>query len=84
MGILSRAKDHIDPVCGMTVPHRQEWFVSEYGGRRYYFCAAACRKTFEQNPRKYLDSECVKRKTWWDRYLARLNRATEGQSMSCH
>jgi YHS domain-containing protein len=84
MGILKRNKDHIDPVCGMTVPHKQGWFVMEHEGRRYYFCAAECLKTFEQNPRQYLDYRCVKRKTCWDRYLARLNKATKGQSMNCH
>ncbi|HSO25337.1 MAG TPA: YHS domain-containing protein, partial [Methanobacteriaceae archaeon] len=25
----------------------------EYNGKKYYFCAPGCKKTFEDNPEKY-------------------------------
>ena len=73
-----------DPVCGMDVPTENAGFVVCYQGKSYYFCAEACRRTFENNPKKYLKSESGKRKGIWGRYLDRINKATNGQSMSCH
>jgi YHS domain-containing protein len=42
-----------DPVCGMRVDPRTASRTSEYQGQTYYFCAPACRKTFEANPEPY-------------------------------
>ncbi|MFC1911820.1 heavy metal translocating P-type ATPase, partial [Chloroflexota bacterium] len=44
----------IDPVCKMEVEKDKAAATSEYKGERYYFCAPACKKAFEQNPEKYL------------------------------
>jgi len=43
-----------DPVCGMEVSRNTAAGEFEYRGKTYYFCAAICRDTFEQNPEKYI------------------------------
>lgn len=44
----------IDPVCKMKVEEKKAAATSEYKGKKYYFCAVACKKSFDQNPEKYL------------------------------
>jgi len=51
------AAEAIDPVCGMTVEIATAHFTSEYNGRSYYFCAAGCKRSFDREPRKYVQSE---------------------------
>ena len=43
-----------DPVCNMKVKKSEAAAVSEYGGKKYYFCAMGCKKAFDQSPEKYL------------------------------
>lgn len=45
-----------DPVCGMEVKEASAAAVSEYRGKKYYFCSVACRTSFDQNPEKYLSA----------------------------
>ena len=47
----------IDPVCKLGVDEKKAPATSEYKGKRYYFCAIGCKKTFDQNPEKYLSKE---------------------------
>ncbi|OGO23284.1 MAG: hypothetical protein A2144_12045 [Chloroflexi bacterium RBG_16_50_9] len=42
-----------DPVCGMDVDPKTAPARSEYIGKTHYFCAQACKKTFDANPAKY-------------------------------
>jgi len=45
----------IDPVC-----------KTEYEGKTYYFCAAGCKSTFEENPKKFPETmETKPKKKWW-------------------
>ncbi|HUU08640.1 MAG TPA: YHS domain-containing protein [Dehalococcoidales bacterium] len=44
----------IDPVCKMEVDEKTAAATSEYEGKKYYFCSGGCKKTFDQNPEKYL------------------------------
>ncbi len=44
----------IDPVCKMKVEEDKAAATSEYKGKKYYFCAAGCKKAFDQDPEKYL------------------------------
>ena len=46
----------IDPVCKMQVEEAKAAATSEYRGKTYYFCAAGCKRSFEQNPEKYLST----------------------------
>lgn len=74
----------IDPVCGMRVdPCRTDLFA-DHNGSRFYFCAEGCRKAFEQNPEKYANTTPAAHNGWWGRYLARLNKATDGKAIKCH
>ena len=43
----------IDPICKMEVDEKTAKLTSEYGGKKYYFCAPGCKKAFEENPKKY-------------------------------
>jgi YHS domain-containing protein len=73
----------VDPVCLMKVAPARKDFTFTYKLRTYYFCAESCRKAFETNPDKYLESKAPKRKGWWARYLERLNKATGGKPPEC-
>jgi len=73
-----------DPVCGMTVIPESTGFIATIEGIQYYFCAESCRKSFIENPKKFLEPECDKPKGWWGRYMAKLNKATGGKPMKCH
>jgi YHS domain-containing protein len=44
----------IDPVCKMQVEESKAAAVSEYKGRKYYFCAVGCKKAFDRAPEKYI------------------------------
>jgi len=48
------ARMAIDPVCKMEVEESGAAATSEYKGEKYYFCAAGCKKAFDENPEKYL------------------------------
>jgi Cu+-exporting ATPase len=43
-----------DPVCGMQVDPAKAAGQSQYQGRTYYFCAAACKTKFDKNPGQYV------------------------------
>jgi P-type Cu+ transporter len=42
-----------DPVCGMDVKPEKAAGKSEFGGRTYYFCCAACKQKFDLNPQAF-------------------------------
>lgn len=43
-----------DLVCGMKVKKSTAAAVYEYKGKKYYFCAEACKEKFEKDPEKYI------------------------------
>jgi YHS domain-containing protein len=43
-----------DPICGMDVDEKKAKFKTDYKGKTYYFCAAACKKAFDANPQKHV------------------------------
>jgi len=51
------ALEALDPVCGMTVETTTAHFTSEYNGKTYYFCAAGCKRSFDKEPGKYVQTE---------------------------
>lgn len=75
---------HVDPVCGMEVDPGNTRLVANFQGHSYWFCNEACRHSFENNPKKYLEPKSPKRKGIWGRYLERLNRSTDGKALKCH
>ena len=38
----------IDPVCKMTVDEKKAAAISDYNGKKYYFCAKGCKIAFER------------------------------------
>ena len=43
-----------DLICGMDVDEKTAKYTTTYKGKTYYFCAPGCKKTFEENPEKYV------------------------------
>ena len=43
-----------DPVCGMDVDPATAAGSSEYKGETIYFCALSCKKSFDEDPEKYM------------------------------
>jgi len=43
-----------DPVCGMQVDEEKAKFMTEYKGKRYYFCAEMCKKKFEKDSKRFV------------------------------
>jgi YHS domain-containing protein len=43
-----------DPVCGMDVDPKTAAHRSQYQGQTYYFCSSGCKKSFDQEPQKYV------------------------------
>ena len=84
MKISKSGKSITDPVCGMSIISKSTALMATVGGQKYYFCAESCRKSFVENPKKFLVPECNKPKGWWGRYMAKLNKATGGKPMKCH
>jgi YHS domain-containing protein len=64
-GSTSSPKVFIDPVCLVHVKPCKKNQMFTYRLRTYYFCDKFCRKAFEANPVKYLESMSPKRKGWW-------------------
>ena len=44
----------IDPVCKMQVDENKNAGKSEHNSKTNYFCAAVCKRKFDENPDKYL------------------------------
>ena len=57
--LMNRRGDKMatDPVCEMEVEESTAQFKSEYKGETYYFCAAGCKKSFDEDPEHYLNSD---------------------------
>lgn len=45
--------ESIDPICGMSVEVATARHASEHAGETYYFCCAACKRKFEEEPEKH-------------------------------
>ena len=42
----------VDPICKMDVDEKSARWVSEYKGKKYYFCAPGCKKNLRRKSRK--------------------------------
>ena len=71
----------IDPVCGMAVDPSTAAAETCHEGVRVFFCAEGCRDAFIANPARFTKS---KPKGVWQRFLARMEKATGGKPMKCH
>jgi YHS domain-containing protein len=47
----------VDPVCKMVCDEKSAPATSEYKGKKYYFCAMGCKRSFDKNPEKYLNAK---------------------------
>ncbi len=48
-----------DPVCGMEFDSSQAEAQTSYQGQSYFFCSQDCRRTFEENPREFVNNSAV-------------------------
>jgi len=46
-----------DPVCHMDIEPTAAAGTSEYKGQTYYFCAAGCKRDFDEDPEGVLKAE---------------------------
>ncbi len=46
-----------DPICGMDVLPEEAAGTSRYQGVDYYFCAMACKETFDKSPEQYVTEQ---------------------------
>ena len=46
-----------DPVCGMDVDEAKAAGTAQYKGRTYYFCSLGCKKSFDDDPARYVATE---------------------------
>ena len=46
----------IDPVCKMKVGENETNYISTYRGFDYYFCAAPCKREFDEHPKDYVSN----------------------------
>ena len=53
---LPEAVEARDVVCGMLVEIASARHISEYQGRKYYFCAPSCKAQFEKNPASFVNA----------------------------
>jgi Cu+-exporting ATPase len=44
----------LDPVCGMEVTEEEAACSYEFKGRKYFFCADACRDEFVAHPDRFV------------------------------
>jgi P-type Cu+ transporter len=52
-----------DPVCAMEVNDQIAKWTSTYEGKRYSFCSAGCKDSFDKDPGRYLlDRDLLGRK----------------------
>ena len=47
----------VDPICKMDVETATATLVSEYYGKKYFFCSSHCKETFDKNPAQYKDQD---------------------------
>jgi Cu+-exporting ATPase len=81
MNVQSSKTKTVDPVCGMEVDPEAAAAKTCHEGTEVFFCAEVCRDAFIANPERYTKP---KRKGFWQRYLARMEKATGGKPMKCH
>jgi YHS domain-containing protein len=55
--VIRRCRMAIDPVCGMEVDEEKAQYVSEYQGKKYYFCSPGCKADFDNDPEAFLSAE---------------------------
>lgn len=72
----------IDPVCGRRVDPRQTRFIISSGNEMKYFCSEKCQRGFTASGWQAAATS-RKKKGFWARYLARLNKATGGKTPPC-
>jgi YHS domain-containing protein len=44
----------VDPVCKMETDENFTAYLSEYNGKKYYFCSQLCKMDFDDPPEKYI------------------------------
>lgn len=54
--VRQQSETAIDPVCGMTVEVATAADRFDHEGVTYWFCATGCRRRFERDPARYLES----------------------------
>ena len=51
-----------DPVCGMSVSPRSAKGSSDFDGRTFYFCSASCKRSFDEDPARFVRPHLLRRR----------------------
>jgi YHS domain-containing protein len=51
------AKMAIDPICLTEIDEKTTPFKSLHRGQTFYFCDETCKRKFEEEPEKYIDTD---------------------------
>ena len=76
-------ENHKDPVCGMDVASEKDSIKAIWKDQEYYFCAQDCREVFIKSPETYQKKNIFFLRRWWNNYLKRLNKVTNGKPQCC-
>ncbi len=49
-------KKEMDRVCGMWIDMQGAQFISEYKGKKFFFCEAESKRKFDENPEYYMNA----------------------------
>jgi len=53
---IASVAQSLDVACGMTIDVRKTTLRSEYQGKTFYFCSEKCKRTFDTNPRLFIEN----------------------------
>ena len=76
-------QNHKDPVCGMDVFSENDSITATWKDQTYYFCAQDCREVFIKSPEAFQEESSFFLRRWWNNYLRRLNKVTNGKPQCC-
>ncbi len=76
-------ENYKDVVCGMDVSSDTNSITATWNDQTYYFCAAHCKEKFNKSPQSYAKQSTFFITRWWNNYLNRLNKVTNGKPQCC-
>lgn len=79
----SLKRHRIDPVCGKRIKPLKMDIAAIHAGHSYYFCSPQCWTAFQQAPARYAANRPPYPKGWWQRYLQRIEKTTQGTPPCC-
>jgi len=77
-------KKTFDPVCGKRITPMSSDIAAVHERHLFYFCSQHCRSAFLETPADFVATGPASKKSWWGRYLKRVEKTTGGKPPCCH